>query len=219
MTRTRRQAVARARRAWRRGRGLPGAAPLMLVLSLIGCGSAEPKYYTLTASAGAPQGGGPLTVEVQGPDVAGYLKRDDIVLNNTGGQIHLASGAAWAEPLANAIARNLVLDLSQRLPGSNVYVTNGGFSPDAVVQVGISQFAEDDAGRAEVTATTSVHRRNATVADIKPFHAVTPVRDSSVGALAGALSQLVGRLADEVAKDLRTLGQARPMAAPGGRQS
>ncbi|WP_428484821.1 PqiC family protein [Rhodopila sp.] len=194
---------------------------LALVLLVAGCGSAEPKYYTLTPWPGTPQGGGPLTVEVETPVVADYLNRDDIVLDNRGYQLHLARNAAWAEPLPGAIGSNLALDLSQRLPGSNVYAANGGISStaEAVVAVNVSRFAEDDAGRAEITAMVSVHRPHGPIPNIRPLHVVTPLNDRTMGALVALLSQLLGQVADEVAIDLRALGPTQPGTARAGRAS
>ena len=188
-----------------------GVLALASVLLLVGCGSAEPTYYTLAPWPGTPQDEGPLTVEVQTPTVADYLKRDYIVLNNSDYQLHLAQNAAWAEPLPDAIGRNLALDLSQRLPGSNVRAAESGISTtaEAVVEVAVSRFAEDASGQAEIAAMVSVHRANVSNADIRPVHLVAPLRDKSIGALVTSLSQLLGQVSDEVAKQLRALGPGR----------
>lgn len=203
-------------RRWRFARGVLALAPVLLFL---GCGSVQPKYYTLTPWPGTPQGGGPLTVKVQAPTVADYLKRDYIVLNNSGYQLHLAKNAAWAEPISDAVGRNLALDLSQRLPGSNVFAANSGLASaaGAVVEVSVSDFAEDNSGRAQITAMVSVHRPNVSVAAIRPLHVTMPLTDRSTAALVATLSQLLGQVADEVAKDLRALGPEKPGAASAGR--
>ncbi len=181
---------------------------LSLGLWLAGCGSVQPRYYTLTPYPGTPRRGGPATVKVQTPTVADYLSRDYIVLNNSGNQLRLARNAAWAEPLPAAIGRNLALDLSQRLPGSSVFTSNSGISSkaDALVEVNVSQFAEDQAGQAEIMATVSVHRPDAPVADILSVHVVTPLQNRGQAALAASLSQALGQVADTAADDLRGLG-------------
>ncbi len=176
-------------------------------LLLAGCGSVQPRYYTLTPYPGAPQRGGPATVQVQTPTVADYLSRDYIVLSNSGNQLRLARNAAWAEPLPAAIGRNLAMDLGQRLPGSSVFTSNSGISSkaDASVQVNVSQFAEDQAGRTEIIATVSVHRADAPVSGIRSVHVVTPLQNRGQAALAASLSQALGRVADKAADDLRGL--------------
>jgi uncharacterized lipoprotein YmbA len=194
----------------RRSRAL-AAATLTAVLLVAGCGSDDPRYYTLTSWPGTSRDGGPLTVEVRPPTVADYLNRTYIVLNNSGNQLHLAPNASWAEPLSEAMGRNLALDLSQRLPGSNVYTTDSGIASkaQAIVEVNISQFAEDESGRAEITAMVSVHRPDVSVGDISSLHAVAPLKDKSMGALAAALSQLLGQVADKVATTLQAMGPDR----------
>jgi len=203
---------------WRWGKASASVLALAQILLLFGCGSVQPRYYTLTPWPGTPQSGGPPTVEVQTPTVAEYLNRDYIVVSNIGDQLHLAQNAAWAEPLSDGIGRNLALDLSQRLPGSDVYTANSGISSTAkaVVEINVSHFAEDDAGQAEIMAMVSVHGPDFPVADIRSLHVVTPLKDKSMGALAASLSQLLGQVADEVAKDLRTLSPTRPKTAFAG---
>jgi len=161
---------------------------LAQLILLVGCGSVQPEYYTLTLWPGAPRGGGPSTVEVQTPTVADYLNRDYIVLDDSGDQLHLASNVAWAEPLSEGIGRNLALDLSQRLPGSTVHTADSGISTTAkaAVEINVSHFAEDDAGRAEITAMVSVRRQNVPESDVRPLQIVTSVKDRSIGALAAS---------------------------------
>ena len=183
------------------------AASLAAVLSLSACSSPEPTFYTLTPSPGTSRSGAPQTIEVETPVVADYLNRDDIVLDNNDNQLHVARRAAWAEPLAGAIGRNLALDLSQRLPGSSVYTASSGLSltADAVVEVNVSRFARDSAGRAEITAMVSTRPRDRKKADIRSVHITSALPDQSPGALAAGLSQLLGQVADQVAAELLTL--------------
>lgn len=211
------QRNAHARRRWRLGIAM--VEVLGLALLLVGCGSAEPKYYVLVPSPGKPLAAPPMTVEVHTPVVADYLKRDDIVLNRDGYQLHLAQNAAWGEPLPKAISQNLVLDLGQRLPNSNIYSEYSRMSStaDAVVDVSISQFAEDDAGRAEIVANVSVHQPNDSNVDARPLQVVMPLKDTSVGTLVGSMSQLIGQMADVLAQDLHALGPARSDKAVIGR--
>lgn len=202
---TRQGALITGHRSW------PNKAAIMLlapILLLAGCGSVQPEYYILTAQPGTPESGGPRTIEVRTPNIAGYLNRDYIVRSNSGDKLHFIRNAAWAEPLAESIARNLALDLSQRLPGSNVYPANGGMTlkAEAVLDVSVSHFAENNAGQAEIMATISVHRSNAAAADMTSLHVVAPVKDDSAEALTVSLSQLLGQVADEAAKRLRALG-------------
>ena len=180
------------------------------LLPVAGCGSGEPTYYTLTPSPGAPQVGGPLTVEVRTPSIAGTLDRDHIVRRNTAHGLVLADDGVWAGPLAEMIGSTLTLDLGQRLPGSNVYSQSGAISTQALalVELDVSGFMEDSKGRAEITATLSVHRPESGPTGSRSLNLARMPADGSVGALVGAFSELLGEVAGVAASELRALSPA-----------
>ncbi len=188
--------------------GLGLAAPM---LSLAGCSASDPGYYTLTPWPGTPRSGGPLTVELRTPSVAAYLDRDSIVRNDRDYRLKLADGAAWASPLPDMIGRNLALDIGQRLPGSSVYIQTGAISTEALalVELDVSRFLEDQAGRAEIAATLSVYRPGSGPTASRSLHFAQAPTDGSVGALVAAFSQLLGQVADATADALQRLPPAR----------
>ncbi len=187
--------------------GLGLAAPL---LSLAGCSGSDPSYYTLTPWPGTPRPGGPPTVEVRTPGVASYLDRDNIVRNDKDYRLQIAGDAAWASSLPDMIGRVLALDLGQRLPGSSVYTQTGAISAAAlaVVEIDISRFMQDVSDRAEIEAALSVHRPGGGPAASRRLHFVQAPADTGVGALVGALSQLLGQVADAAADALQRLPAA-----------
>jgi uncharacterized lipoprotein YmbA len=63
----------------------------------------------------------------------------------------------------------------------------------------------------------SVFRPNGPVADSRTVHVTMPMKDSSMAALAAALSQLLGQVADAAGRDLRALAAAP--SKPAGRHS
>ena len=193
-----------------------------VVLSLAGCGSSEPSYYTLNAVPGVAQGGGPLTLKVRTPSVAAMLDRDYIVRNDRGNKLKLAEDAAWGEPLADLIGSSLVTDLQQRLPGTSVFAQAGSISMDAqaVVELDVSKFAEDADGCAEISALLSVQRPDSGPVHSRLLHMVASPQGPDTAAFAAALSQLLGQVADEAAREARALGpltsasQAVPLQPP-----
>ncbi len=197
----------------RTGRAALAAAGL-LCLTLTGCGSSQPDYYTLSTWPGAAQRGGPLTLMIRTPAVAAYLDRDYIVRSAPGYTLKLADDAAWGSPLADMIGQTLSLDLQQRLPGTTVFTQTGAISTEAqaVVEVNISQFAQDSAGRAEIIASLLVQRPDSGPVASTPLHLTVSPDDKTVGALAAALSRMLGQVADEAAREARALGP--PPAAP-----
>ena len=187
--------------------GLGMAAPL---LSLAGCSGSDPGYYTLTPWPGTPRPGGPLTVEVRTPGVAAYLDRDNIVRNDKDYRLQIASDASWASSLPDMIGRILALDIGQRLPGSSVYTQTGAISTRALalVEIDISRFMEDRSDRAEIEANLSVYRPGGGPAASRGLHFTQAPADTSIGALVGALSQLLGQVADAAADGLQRLPAA-----------
>ncbi|NPD68935.1 membrane integrity-associated transporter subunit PqiC [Lichenicola cladoniae] len=213
-------------RAGRSGTRLVAVIGTLGALLLAGCGSSEPSYYTLSPWPGVAQPGGPLTVKVRSPTIAAYLDRDYIVRNDRGYKLKLADDAAWGEPLADMIGRTLALDLQQRLPGSNVFTQTGAISTEAqaTVELDISQFAEDHDGRAEVTATLSVQRSDSGPSSARVIHVVATPDGPAIAQLAASLSQLLGQVADEAAREARAIGPVpvapqssgqTPLAPPG----
>lgn len=187
--------------------GLAGFGLMAPMLPLAGCSGSDPSYYTLTFQPGVARPGGPLTVEVRTPSVASYLDRDNIVRNDTGNRLKLANGASWASSLTDMISRTLVLDLSQRLPGSNVYTQGGAISTEALalVELDISRFLEDASGNAEVQATLLVHRPDSGPSASRSLHFIQRPADAGIGALVAALSMALGQVADAAADTLRAL--------------
>lgn len=185
----------------------------MMALLLAGCGSSEPDYYTLGTWPGAAQAGGPLTLKVRTPGVASYLDRDYIVRSAPGSKLKLAKDSAWGEPLADMIGQTLAQDLQQRLPGTNVFTQTGAISTEAqaVLELDISQFAQDADGHAELTGALSVTRPDSGPSMSHVLHLVASPDTTTTGAMATALSKLLGQVADEAARQARAIG---PMPMP-----
>lgn len=205
-------------RTGRTGTRLVGLIGTLASLMLAGCGSSEPSYYTLSPWPGVAQQGGPLTLKVRSPTIAAYLDRDYIVRNDRGYKLKLADDAAWGEPLPDMIGRTLTLDLQQRLPGTNVFTQSGAISTEAqaTVEIDVSQFAEDHDGRAEITASLSVQKPDGGPASARMIHVVATPDGGSVAQLAASLSQLLGQVADEAAREARAIGPlpSTPLAPP-----
>ena len=176
-------------------------------LSLAGCGASDPGYYTLTPWPGLAKPGGPRTVEVRTPSVAPYLDRDFIVRNDRDYRLKLDSRAAWASPLPDMIGRILALDLGQRLPGTTVVAQGGGISTDplALVELDISRFLEDTAGRAEILAALSVHPPGSGAFSSRTLNLSRTPDNSGIAFLVAALSALLGEVADNAADALRAM--------------
>ena len=180
--------------------------PFAALLILAGCASPDPTYYTLQPVPGTALAGGPATVEVRRPGLAGYLDRSDVVLRSAGYQLAVNSQIRWAEPLGDMIGRVLTQDLSQRLPGSSVFSQSGAITADAQlrVEVDVQGFDTDASGQVVLTAELAVER-GATHVPLATRRLVLTATPPGPGAanLASAMSGLLGRLADAAAQDVR----------------
>lgn len=180
---------------------------LMLVggLALAGCASPEPTYYTLAVVPGRAAGGGPPTIEVQRPSIAGYLDRTAIVRRGPDYTLAVASGELWGEPFDEMIGRVLAQDLTQRLPGSTVAYENAIAGNEAEVDLDVERFDADPQGRVTLLAQVTV-RRNDHLAGARELRFTAPTPATSTPALVGAMSQVLGKLADQIAAMLRGPG-------------
>jgi len=194
---------------------------LVLASALAGCTSPDPNFYTLQTVPGPVLAGGPASVEVRRPGLAGYLDRSDIVLKQADYRLATNSQQRWGEPLGDMIGRILTQDLSQRLPGSSVFVQSGAITadPQARVEVDILNFDADGTGgvvlNAQVAVEIGITHRPAAA-----HHVALRGEVSGPGAqaLVATMSGLLGELADQVASDVRLIGPG-PVApvAMGGR--
>ncbi len=186
------------------------------LVALWGCTSADPAIYTLRAVPGETTGGGPTTVKLARPGLAGYLDRPEIVRDSTANRLKLNSGERWGEPVGDMIGRVLALDLSQRLPGTSVFTEAGTISVDAAatVELDIQRFDLDTSGMVVLLAQVAVEQANSHEPSLTRSlrETVTP-SGTGTPELVTAMSAALGQMADQVAGLLRGLTPtALPMA-------
>jgi uncharacterized lipoprotein YmbA len=191
---------------------------VVTTIALAGCGSSEPKFYTLQRVTGASEATEPATIEVGRPGLAGYLDRSEIVLKNDAYRISTNDQARWAEPLGDMIGRVLTQDLSQRLRNSSVYDQAGAITaaPDARVEVDIVSFNKDDSGSMALNANIAIEQ-GGTHRPIAARHVTLQANsDSDPATQVATMSTLLGSLSDRIATDVRssTALAAAPPAVP-----
>ena len=180
------------------------------------CASPEPAYYTLAPVPGAavsgasgsarPAGGGPRTVQLRRPGLAGYLDRPEIVRGGGPYQLRVADTERWGESLESLIGRVTAENLSTRLPGTTVFTEAGSITADAdaTVELDISRFDADASGQVVLVAQVSVQRgREPEATRTRTLRLTATPTSSGTAQLVAAMSQALGQLADEVTAMLR----------------
>ena len=186
-----------------------------LVLTAARCASPDPAIYTLRAVPGVASGGGPSAVKLARPGLAGYLDRPEIVRDSAANRLALRSGERWGEPLGDMIGRVLAEDLSQRMAGSSVFTEAGSISVDAAatIELDIQRFDLDASGTVVLQAQVAVEPgRSHDPVGTRSIRLTLPPTSDSTSDLVGAMSTLLGQLADQIAAMALTLTSA--LASP-----
>jgi uncharacterized protein len=178
---------------------------LWLAIALLygGCGSSpNTNYYALAAVSGTVRQASLGTIAVRRPGIAGYLDRTEILAQWDGQRLQLANNTGWAEPIAAMISRVLAEDLNDRLHGTTVFGASSDLSlePSTVVELAIRKFDLGSDGYVHLNVLASVRGAGQTTAHAFALQARPAATDT--GAMVAAMSNLLGQLADELAKVL-----------------
>ena len=183
------------------------ACCLALLFLLAACGSSPPsRFYTLdptgAASSGVMRSKG--AVAVGQITLPAELDRLSFVTREGANQIAVSDQDRWAAPLDGMIRRVLTTDLSHRLPPGTVVAPGDPVPPSARgVTLTIRNFIGDASGHVVLDADWAVSQGKGHPAII---HRETIAREAGSGdaaAIAAAMSQALGALADRIASALR----------------
>lgn len=179
---------------------------MALPLITAACSSPEPNYYTIVPRNGPTLPRGPKVILLKDIGLASYLDRREIVRSSESYKLDIRANDWWGEPLGGLIGRVLVVELSQRLPGSTVYSESGAITPDhdSSVGVNIQRLDADKAGSlilvAQVAAEFYRPRRTGVA---RTFTFTKPLATPDTPGLVAAISDALGELADGIASMLQ----------------
>lgn len=174
------------------------AAPLVAAA----CGSSsEPVLYTIAAKPGRELPTGPRIVQLREIGLARYLDRREIVRSTDGYRLDVTVNEWWGEPLGTMLTRVLVVGLSQRLPGSNIYGEGGAISvdPNAVLAINIQRLDLDQNGTIELLAQAAVEFNRPRRTAARTFRITRPAPTANVAGQVVAISDAVAELNDGLA--------------------
>jgi hypothetical protein len=179
---------------------------LGLPIALAACGSSpNPVLYTIGVKQGPALPAGPRIVQLRDVGLAGYLDRKEVVRSSADYRLAVQSNDWWGEPLGPMIGRILVVELSQRLPASNVYTEGGAISVDAnaTVAVNIQRIDVDQTGTLALLAQAVVDFNRPTRSVAKTFSITRPLPTPDTAGQVAAMSDALGELADGLARMLQ----------------
>jgi uncharacterized protein len=181
---------------------------LGLLSALGGCSaSPPPKLYTLAPRpAATPDPGSAKTISVKHVEIAKYLERPQIVRYADPYQMTASEFDRWGEELGDMVTRVLVENLSQRLPGSQVYAATGPLTlarSEITIEINVDKFDVDPGGAVVLVAQWVVHggKRSDKLhsENIRAATASSDTRDQ-----VAAMSDALGQLASQIAAGLAT---------------
>jgi uncharacterized protein len=183
------------------------ACCLALLFLLAACGGSPPTRFFTLDPIGSPIGGvarnvGAVTVgQVTLPAM---LDRLSFVTREDANRISVSDQDRWAAPLEGMIRHVLAADLARRLPAGAVVAPGDPVPPGArSVTLTIREFLGDASGHVALDADWAISRGNR---DDAPIHRETITREAGsgdAGAVAAAMSQALGVLADRIAAALQ----------------
>lgn len=200
-------------RSSRRSRAALAAALLVLSLQagcsvLLGSRNDPPRLYVLTSTP--PAGSAPavpddLSLGVGPIALPGYLDRRGIVTRVEANRVEASRNDLWAEPVGGAFKSVLEEDLRLRLPDTvlRAFPWPQGATPHLAVAVDVTRFEATSAGIVELRARWTLRAPGERTVLVERDSAITlPVAGDDGDATVAALSEALGRLADEIAAEV-----------------
>jgi uncharacterized lipoprotein YmbA len=124
----------------------------------------------------------------------------------------------WAAPLDEMLGRILAQDVEQRLGGSVVFTEDGAITADAeaTVEVDVRRFDVGDGGEVSLVAEVALEKGDMHVpAGTRAVNLKQAPTGAGTPALVSAMSELLGKLADEIAGLVRASGALPSAPGPG----
>ena len=172
----------------------------LLLVGLIGCGTASRQYLLSADTAGSTHGTKrSVQIGVDKVTVPGYMEESRIAIEKPGGEISYRD-EGWAVPTPKALTNSLIRSLQQRFSNPNVYLfpwdveREGGLR----VKVTIQRFIYSE-GRVILEANYFIkrigsrHKRSYLFRTEVPSEKDTPAIVRAMGRAFGKLTEEIGR--------------------------
>jgi len=176
-------------------------------LALAGCGHSPPtQFYVLSPAPTKQTAAAPEVphVIVSNVNVPASLDRRSVVLRTSADQIEVSEQARWAAPLDGMIRRVLAADLAQRI-GRDKVVAPGDpvpAGPSRAVALNLQDFVGTRQGEVTLDGDWSLLDDKQRVLQTRHVHLTRQVEANNIGAIAAALSDMLGTVSDQIAAAL-----------------
>jgi uncharacterized lipoprotein YmbA len=176
--------------------------PLLAALSLLSACASSPEshYFTLSAAPPRQQAVSDRPVfHLASVKLADLYDRPQMVTRTGAQSVEIDEYDRWAEPLEHMTARILAQDIALRRPHPAGPLPASTDQPK--LQISVDEFAADRSGTARLSGNWKITGPG----DAEPrggaFSFTQAVEGNGAGAVAAAMSALLGQLADEVDRD------------------
>ncbi len=179
---------------------------VLIALLIAGCGSTpRSNYYMLSAEAGGTPGMSGPSIGVGPITVPDYLKRKEMVLNRDANRLELAEYDRWAETLDAGILRVTALNLASLLETQQVqrFPWRRKAVPDFGISIAVVEFSVKGTSALLVAEWRVSSPKDGTVLSQRISSLETSARSSEPADVAAAYSQLLARLAEQIAADIK----------------
>ncbi len=180
---------------------------LAAAVGLAACSATPPpSVYTLVPippTTTAPAGN--LALSVQDADIPRYLDRPQIIRYNATYQLEVAENARWGEPFAAMVTRVLILDLSRRLPGAQVFRASDSTSVPAQLslEVTFNAFEANPINQIVLNARWVVRQgEHGEILNSDATEIVTSIAEPTIPGMAAAMSQALAQMSDLITASL-----------------
>jgi uncharacterized lipoprotein YmbA len=180
-------------------------AGLALPLLAAACSSPDPVYYTVATRPGPVLPAAPKVIMLKDISLPSYLDRREIVRSSEGYKLDVRSNDWWGQPLGGMLGNTLVIELSQRLPGSTIYAESGAISadPNAVISINLQRLDADSTGMLILLAQVAIDFNRPRRMASRTFTISKPLPTPGTPGLVVAISDALGELADGIAAMLQ----------------
>lgn len=178
---------------------------LAATIFLAGCAQPSKSFYMLTAGGQPPSGGG-IGIGVGPVNLAEYIDRPNLVVQQAPNQLAIAEDHRWAGDLSAAVARVTAANLGRQLGTGNVRTYPWSRDEEIRYQItlDIRQLHSGEDGYAVIEAGWRAYALpERTLRASKTFVDREPLAADGYPAMVAAQSRLLERLAVSIAAGLR----------------